>query len=494
MTKICRKKTAISCSNGITGGRERWHCHHAVLRLLLLTLLLCCAFVGAEGDVVTGSHSDTTSNIESDHHDENLKRVAKRLMEATLLSGSSPSFDKQQQQVENDWRVLLGALLENEDDVESMIKDIKQSTAVINRHVKGLLSIIYNDTDCMEREFDVSSSNQFRVEEVIAVFVKCRIVVLRNVFSMNNTNNAFQQYVKDVDTGRILEEGTTTFGGDHGYILAEDKDRFNYMLTRELVEQSPEIFANENVIRILSSPLILGNEFTLNHGGIINSWPSVRAKPQYWHIDGDYVHGHDDDDDDDAHNTHAYAHAHTNKPVTVGGHDMPPFAINMFTPLINMTMAHGPTEFRVGTSWLRGLDLNDLSRDDSQHDVDPVVQQLIDFEKSWQQHGRPPRSCPLSRRPLLNMGDIVLFDYMMTHRGGPNVNRDAGELRSLMFAMYSRKWFRDTTFDSGGGRSDAEDDCEEHDSECELYYLTRLARFAVVERRNDDASSSWDEL
>ena len=107
----------------------------------------------------------------------------------------------------------------------------------------------------MEGEFDVSSP-QFNPDQAVAVLVKCRIVVLRNVFSitsnkMHNSNsrsNQFQQYVTDIDTGRISEEeqvgGTTSFGGDAHYILAEDDDRFNYMLTRDLVEQSPAVFAN----------------------------------------------------------------------------------------------------------------------------------------------------------------------------------------------------------------------------------------------------------
>ncbi|CAB9512769.1 expressed unknown protein [Seminavis robusta] len=211
-------------------------------------------------------------------------------------------------------------------------------------------------------------------------------------------------------------------------------------------------------------------------------------RKQYWHIDGHYVHNEDNDFGND-----------------VAGHDRPPFAVNLFTPLLNLKPHHGPTEFCVGTSHLRGLDLDHyfektVDNDDNNTDTIRILQQLQEFEWHVQNgnnnRGRPPPECPppFSRQPLLQKGDVVLFDYMVTHRGGSNVS---DELRSLLFAMYSRKWYRDTTFDGGD-----DDDCDYYDDnpqECELEFLTKMTRFAVVDERanirNDlGAKDGNDEL
>ena len=84
----------------------------------------------------------------------------------------------------------------------------------------------------------------------------------------------------------------------------------------------------------------------------------------------------------------------------------------------------------------------------------------------------PPHvDCPnhLYRIPLLQEGDALLFDYMLTHRGG--ANNSAKSNRSMIFATYSKKWFRDTNFDTNFGHRTGLTHLEE---------LTRLTRFAVV--------------
>ena len=52
------------------------------------------------------------------------------------------------------------------------------------------------------------------------------------------------------------------------------------------------------------------------------------------------------------------------------------------------------------------------------------------------------RRCPESHRrtPLLQPGDLLLFDYQLMHRGGPN---DSGETRALLYLTFGRRWFKD---------------------------------------------------
>lgn len=363
------------------------------------------------------------------------------------------------------------AMSEYERDVDN-----HPGQASADRHLEGILGI-YKDEDCLTQEFDVSSE-EFDVQHAIEVFQKCRIVVLRNVLddeAIEDTLPNFTQYIQDVNQGRIRQEGTTSYGGGF-FILREDEDRFNYMVPEDLITNAPELFAHPVLIDLLSHPSILGDDMVLNHAGTINAFPN--GHEQYWHMDGHYVHNEQND------------------PPDLGGHDLPPFAINLFTPLLDLTPEHGPTEFCVGTSHWKGLDLDgydELGDDDSEEtsnssedddDDANILRKLLEFE--WQAlveagHGRRTPKCPppFSRQPLLQRGDVVLFDYMVTHRGGRNKSPD---LRSLLFAMYSRKWYRDTTFDGGA----FEEDCEGDPQECELEYLTKMTRFAVVERADDD--------
>jgi len=335
-----------------------------------------------------------------------------------------------------------------------------------DRHAMGLLETV-EDRDCLEREFDVQNDDFFDAEDAIDVLVRCRILVLRNVFSKETTDRVlphYIQYISDVGSGKISSEGTTNFGGDY-FILREDDSRFNYMATKELVEQSTGLLDNERLLEILSHPSVLGESVIVNHVGTVEA--QLGADAQYWHVDGAYVPSDDVD--------------HTGY-AGVGGHDLSPFAINLFTPLLpreGMGYEHGPTEFCLGTSHLRGHDTEeDLPVDDPGLLTANrgIVEHLQEFE--WYAERRlelpPSVDCPdhLRRVPLLKEGDAVLFDYMLTHRGG--ANNSAKSNRSMIFATYSRKWFRDTNFDTDFGHRGR------YQEPTPLEELTRLTRFAVV--------------
>lgn len=471
---------------------------------------------------------------------------------------------------------------------------------------------VYNSSDCFQYELDVSMTLQMfdddddeiydddmedPVEAVVAnairIFRKCRILVLRNVFRPTATNSNDKSYDGDaVDLTKYSDfvdnapdGGTTTYGGDF-YILKEDVDRFNFMLPKELVTSSPTIFANEFIInKILAHPTILGDNMILNHAGVIRAFaqdpdnddsnrrPKRPRRPQYYHMDGSYVHIDEDQDEtsgstkDTSSNRQEYHHHYPS------GHHLSPFAINMFTPVnVDLRLEHGPTDFCLGTSLLRGLSSNTMDglynhvmnqlllqqqqqKDNTQSSSDSnsiscissrsvslsSILELLMFE--WSVHydshstgggtielelekrqqnestgGSSSGSssnnieCPnaFTRTPLLNRGDVLLFDYMVTHRGGMNISPDY-MARDLLFGMYSRPWYRDTTFDGGGSGSssiDLEDDDDdilrcayyesgiEYDPLCELRSLTSMTRFAVIDVRDDTAATTdyYEEL
>ncbi len=348
----------------------------------------------------------------------------------------------------------------------STTNDDPQTRMTGDRHAAALLDTV-RDTDCLEREFDVQNEDVFDVADAIGVLKKCRILVLRNLFSKETTERAFPHYIQfisDVASGKISNKGTTNFGGD-SFILMEDKSRLNFMATKDLLDNSTGLLDNEILIEILSDATLLGDDVIVNHVGTVNANPGGRA--QYWHADGDYVPNDD---------------VGSSGFLGVGGHDLPPFAINMFTPLLpreGMGPEHGPTEFCLGTSHLKGHDMEeDFPVDDPRllKADNGIVEHLQEFEWHVDQFLEPPPdvACPghLHRIPLLKEGDAVIFDYMLTHRGG--ANRSENTNRAMIFATYSKKWFRDTNFDSYF-----------EPPETSLEDLTRLTRFALVKETGE---------
>ena len=466
------------------------------------------------------------------------------------------------------------------------------SSSFEGRIVEQLLGI-YNNPDCIDYELDLSKINEEADDDndddedeededamskaaknARRIFQKCRILVLRNVFPTTTTTSVagnrrvdedddddkedddlvvdLTKFSEFVETAPDDEGGTTTYGGDF-YILKEDVDRFNYMLPRHLVISSPSIFGNEFIINhVLGHPAILGGDMILNHAGVIHAMPMpknngnhrmTQRRPQYWHMDGSFVHENEDidkeesnDSDDENGDDENHRLNHRRHSPVVSGHELPPFAVNMFTPVnVDVRIEHGPTDFCIGTSLFRGLKADHMDRlydhvatiitlkqqqqqqhsssisSNSNDDIEELksILRLIQFEwnihydhhdgyinmkSKFENNDENANHCPkgFSRTPLLNRGDLLLFDYMVTHRGGMNVVEDVA--RQLLFGMYSRPWYRDTTFDgdysNGSSSYDDDDDdldnCEyheaglEYDYFCELKSLTKMTRFAVL--------------
>ena len=89
------------------------------------------------------------------------------------------------------------------------------------------------------------------------------------------------------------------------------------------------------------------------------------------------------------------------------GHQLPAHAVTAFVPLVSVDDDLGPTQFLVG-SHLRG-------------DVTEPIS--------------PPFAGPST-----DVGDVLLFDYRVIHRGVPNVSdRD----RPVLYVVFHRSWFSD---------------------------------------------------
>ena len=220
------------------------------------------------------------------------------------------------------------------------------------------------------------------------------------------------------------------------------------------------------------------------------------------------------------------------KTTGVTHHELPAYAITMMVPLLEMTPAHGPTQFSMGSSNLAGMTedrdatpLRDESLRKHLYDQPDLGEDEDDADYKYM------------RTPLVGFGDILLFDYQIIHRGlfgtcsHPSTNSETShflvvvvvaaaaaaaaavffpggknvspDLRAILYLTYSRFWYKDKGFED-----EEEDDYDVNDTEevkqekfaRQLYkQLTSSARFAVPDEfeENDDyddvRDADWKE-
>mmetsp|Transcript_33529 Transcript_33529/g.107108 ORF Transcript_33529/g.107108 Transcript_33529/m.107108 type:complete len:660 (-) Transcript_33529:314-2293(-) len=131
----------------------------------------------------------------------------------------------------------------------------------------------------------------------------------------------------------------------------------------------------------------LGGDVVVADRGVVLSLPGSPA--QRWHRDGSPL-------------------------FPESGHSLPAHAVTAFYPLTNVDEGLGPTQFLLGSH---------VAAQDDPRFVEPI------------------RNTPYAA-PCLDVGDVVLFDYRIVHRGGPNKSSPARP-RPLLYVVYRRSWFVD---------------------------------------------------
>lgn len=159
---------------------------------------------------------------------------------------------------------------------------------------------------------------------------------------------------------------------------------------------SPEVIDNPWLMPVIQK--LLGDSAKLVYCGLILSFPGSDDQP--WHQDGHAL----------------FPEAAESNSL---GTDLPPYALNVFVPLTDIDSSLGPTEF-----WLS-------SHKESQW---KAVQHTL-----MANDGFPPREDKRIIRPLLQKGDVLIYDYRTCHRGTANANESA--VRPMLYLMYARPWF-----------------------------------------------------
>ena len=264
------------------------------------------------------------------------------------------------------------------------------------------------DPDCKSREFDASSAD-FDPAAATAVFLKCRLLVVRNVLDITPYRAQFASFLRSMRSGRISRAGRTSIGEKY-YYTRRESGRRDLLL--------PLDFADEQLLLLPELQAVLRDPGVLGPGVVLASLGSVVAEPgarsQVWHRDDPYV----------------VSDGPHDNPHRIGGHDLPAYAVTAMVTLSNLSATHGPTEFCLGTthltatapSWARALRETTAAPDAASSDVCPAEHLRV---------------------PVPRAGDLVLFDYALVHRGGPNLT---AQLRALLYLTFARSWWQDGNF------------------------------------------------
>eukprot|EP00521_Asterionellopsis_glacialis_P017172 CAMPEP_0195297886 /NCGR_PEP_ID=MMETSP0707-20130614/22319_1 /TAXON_ID=33640 /ORGANISM="Asterionellopsis glacialis, Strain CCMP134" /LENGTH=547 /DNA_ID=CAMNT_0040359809 /DNA_START=9 /DNA_END=1652 /DNA_ORIENTATION=+ len=381
---------------------------------ILLVAAASFAFIAPISVVIAQDCTDVGASS-----DGKLADAAKRLIETLRpLAEGAEASNAETPSLEDLFEVAKNIFNEKQDEANtSTTKDNKKPKRddrwYADRYVQGVLDIL-EDEECMSGTLDVSSPD-FTADEAIRVFQKCRLVHLRNFFPtdfLKDYKRGITSYVTGVANGRISEQGQTSYAGETYYFGENAKHRFDLCFTEDLLNE--EIMASKLLLEVLE------DEMVLDHTALMLDFGAILAEPgaplQDWHRDGG-----------------DYLFARSFRTSGVAGHDLPPFAVAVITPLLNVTMEHGPTEFCMGFSNLVGLEKERPGRVPVK---DPELRKKLDEFLGYF------NACPAEawRTPILNFGDVLLFDYNMLHRGGPNNSPD---LRALIYNTYVRNWYKD---------------------------------------------------
>jgi ectoine hydroxylase-related dioxygenase (phytanoyl-CoA dioxygenase family) len=203
---------------------------------------------------------------------------------------------------------------------------------------------------------------------------------LENAFPeslIKKVSKAFEEKYLSLSTKELKKRDALV--GDRRYMITVDiKKPFN----------NPGLYANPVLMPILESLLSVHLR--------IASFGVVVAKP--------------DADDQPIHLDH---------PPLFGGHsacdELPPYAVTLVVPLVDITEERGPTAIWTGT-----------------HRSPDRLQRLRQLMEN------PDYS--EAEKPTTKLGDAYMMDYRVIHGGLAN-NSDV--VRPILYLVYSRPWFRD---------------------------------------------------
>lgn len=334
-----------------------------------------------------------------------------------------------------------------EDEIYKRATQPLNTIKYADRHILNFLDIVHSDM-CKDPVVDLSDPN-YSTEQAVEIFDKCRLLIFKNAFDvemLEGYRQDFADFIQGLKDKRISRSGSNT-GGDSLFLAGRGRGRYEIVLPERLIH--PDIVANERIMEVVQHWKLLGGNSALRSlQSLVSEGNQGGGTPgQPWHFDQGFLFGQE---------------RGGLQNFGIAGHDLPPEAISLALPLLDMDRNLGPTEFCVGSSALNGVG----------PDVEVLNQTLIEegslFQRYFEHDGA---SCPAEcwRSPLLNFGDGVLWDYGVRHRGGWN---SSPYLRSIVLLIYSKRWFDDINF---GDKTRQHQPADEDKFVTDLLSRTRLA-------------------
>ena len=314
-----------------------------------------------------------------------------------------------------------------------------------DRHILNFLDIVEN---CQNPVVDMNDPS-YSTQKAVRIFEKCRLLIFKNAFDtelMEEYRQQYAEYITGLKEGKISREGGNT-GGDSLFLAGRGRGRYEIILPERMAH--PDIVNNERILEVVKHWRVLGGNAALRSlQSLVAEGNQGGGTPgQPWHFDQGFLFGQE--------------HGGLQH-FGIAGHDIPPAAISLAMPLLDMERETGPTEFCVGSSALNGVNPH----------PDVFDQSLIEEGSLFQKYNEHPGFCPPECwiSPLLKLGDAVLWDYGVRHRGGWNASPN---LRSIILLIYAKRWFDDINFGNKPRHHQPEDE------DPEVTDLLTRTRFAL---------------
>lgn len=212
------------------------------------------------------------------------------------------------------------------------------------------------------------------------LFLQHGALLLENVFSADMIRNLAEAFRTEYETisKRDLRKRDALVGDRRYMITVKIRKPFN----------DPALYANSLLMPVLEQ--LLTTHLRIASFGAVASWPGAEAQPI--HLDHPPLFDESD-----------------------WGDQMPPYAITVVIPLVDMDESMGPTAIWPGTH--RSPDRLDRLK---------MLTQSPSFTDA--------------EMPVTRLGDAYMMDYRVIHGGLPN---NSDQIRPILYLVYSRPWFRD---------------------------------------------------
>jgi hypothetical protein len=190
-------------------------------------------------------------------------------------------------------------------------------------------------------------------------------------------------------------------GVKHGFrqVVMRSPGRYEFSLLE--CQDRPSLDPILNILSTMIPPLLNATSLTelkICHISLVIATPG--ATEQSWHSDG----GHD-------------IIPHHQQQQQQQQHQ-PCHVLNVFVPLVNVPLELGPTELKPGTHWFTHNLVSQLLLAKARGNLQPPV------------------------IPECHLGDAVLFDYRILHRGKAN-RSTTGLDRTILVLTFSKPWYKD---------------------------------------------------